>query len=179
MLRRQERRDERQIIGRRGDVAHYQMRQKLGSIGDDFYIENDRGQRVFIVDGEALRIRKAILFEDMHGNELCKVQTRMLSVRDTIEIEGPAGQTLATVKKVMIAPLRERWSVDVPGGQEMEILGNIVDHEYAIEVGGRRVAEISKRWFHLVDTYGVEIAPGQSEVLMLAITTAVDMMASS
>jgi uncharacterized protein YxjI len=177
MVRRQERQEERQTFGRGGDATHYQMREKLVAIGDDFYIENDRRQRVFKVDGKALRVRKTLLFEDMQGNELCKIQEQMLRVRDTMEIEDPNGQTMATVKKAMITPLRERFSVDVPGGQSMEVQGNLVDHEYTIEAGGKKVAEISKRWFRVADTYGVEIAPGQNDVLVLAVTTCVDTMA--
>jgi uncharacterized protein YxjI len=181
MMRRQERRDdrqeERQTFGRGGDATHYQMRQRLVSIGDDFYIENNRGERAFKVDGKALRLRKTLVFEDMQGNERCKIQERMLRIRDTMEIEGPSGQSLATVKKAMITPLRERWSVDVPGGQDLQVQGNILDHEYTIEAGGQKVAEVSKRWFRVADTYGVEIAPGQNDVLILAISTAVDMMA--
>jgi uncharacterized protein YxjI len=152
------------------------MRQKLVSIGNDFYIENDHGQRVFKVDGKALRVRKTLQFEDMSGNELCRIQEKMVRVRDTMDIESPNGQTLATVKKAMITPLRERLSVDVPGGQDMDIQGNLVDHEYTVEAGGKKVAEISKRWFRVADTYGVEVAPGQNDILLLAVTTAVDMM---
>lgn len=175
--RREERREERQTFGRGGDATHYQMRQKLVSIGDDFWIENDRGERAYKVDGKALRVRKTLIFEDTQGNELCKIQERMINVRDTMEIEGPGGETLASVKKAMITPLRERWSVNVGGGQDMDVQGNILDHEYTIEAGGQKVAEISKRWFRVADTYGVEIAPGQNDILILAVTTAVDMMA--
>jgi uncharacterized protein YxjI len=176
MVRRGERREERQTFGRGGDATHYQMRQRLVAIGDDFFIENDHGQRVFKVDGKALRVRKTLIFEDMQGNELCKIQEQMLKIRNTMGIEDPNGQTMATVKKAMITPLRERFSVDVPGGQEMDIQGNLTDHEYNIEAGGKKVAEVSKRWFRIADTYGVEVAPGQNDVLILAISTAVDMM---
>ena len=40
------------------------MRQKLVSIGDDYWIENDQGERVFKVDGKALRARQTLIFED-------------------------------------------------------------------------------------------------------------------
>ena len=55
----------------------YKMRQNMISIGDDYEIENDQGERVFKLDGKALRIRKTILFQDMdHG--LGKVVSRLL-----------------------------------------------------------------------------------------------------
>jgi len=174
--RREERREERQTFGRGGDAIQYQMRQKMVAIGDDFWIENSRGERAFKVDGKALRVRQTLLFEDAHGQELCKIQERMLRVRDTMEIEGPDGQNIATVKKALITPLRERYTVNIGSGPDLEVQGNIVDHEYTIEEGRTKVAEVSKRWFRLRDTYGVEIAPGQNEALILAVTVCIDEM---
>ena len=147
------------------------------SIGDDFWIENDRGERAFKVDGKALRVRQTLVLEDASGAERCRIQERMLRIRDTMEIEGPDGGRLAAVKKAMITPIRDRWSVDVANGSDLEVQGNILDHEYTIEAGGTKVAEISKKWFRIRDTYGVEIAPGQDDALILAITVAVDAMA--
>jgi uncharacterized protein YxjI len=171
--RRQERREERSG----GGGTHYQMRQRLVSIGDDFWIENDRGQRVFKVDGKALRLRKTLIFEDARGNELAKIQERMLRVRDTMDIEDAGGESVATVRKAMITPLRERWTVKVRGGPDLSVQGNVLDHEYTIGEGRDTVAQVSKRWFRVADTYGVEVGPGQNDVLVLAVTVAIDMMA--
>jgi uncharacterized protein YxjI len=60
---------------------------------------------------------------------------------------------------------------------DLEVQGNILDHEYSIEAGRTKLAEASKRWFRLRDTYSVEIETSQNDVLMLAITVAIDMMA--
>jgi uncharacterized protein YxjI len=171
--RRQERQDQR-----RGDggAAHYQMRQKLFSVGDDYWIEDDRGGRVYKIDGKALRLRKTLVFEDATGEELVKIQERRLRVRDTMEIEDRDGHTVATVKKALVTPLRDRWSVNVAGGPDLDVKGNIVDHEYTIE-DGQKVAEVSKKWFRVADTYGVEVDPGQDPVLILAITAVLDTMA--
>jgi uncharacterized protein YxjI len=171
----------RRRVGDRGEdggLTHYQMRQNLVSIGDDFWIENDRGQRVFRVDGKALRVRQTLNFEDADGHELCKIQERMLRVKDSMEIEGPGGERVAMVKKALISPIRDRWSVKIGDGPDLEIQGNILDHEYSIEGGGHKVAEVSKKWFRLRDTYGVEVAAGQDDVVVLAATVAVDMMAN-
>lgn len=153
------------------------MRQKLVAFGDDFYIENAAGQKAFKVDGKVLRVRDTLLFRDMQGNELCKIQERMVRVKDTMEIEGPRGETLAVVKKALITPLRDRWTVKIKDGPDLQIQGNILDHEYRIGEGRQKVAEVSKKWFRLRDTYGVEIAPGQDDVVILAATVALDMMA--
>jgi uncharacterized protein YxjI len=160
-----------------GGVRHYQMRQKLVSIGDDYWIEDDRGERVFKVDGKALRFRKTLLFEDAHGHELLKIQERMLRVRHTMEIEDAHGHSVATLKKAMVTPLHDRWTVAVEDGPDLHVKGNILEHEYTISDDRATAAVVSKKWFRVADTYGVEVAPGRDPVLMLAITAAVDTMA--
>jgi uncharacterized protein YxjI len=151
------------------------MREKLFAIGDDFWIENEAGERVFKVDGKALRIRDTLVLEDASGAELLSIQEKMVRIRDTMEIERD-GHTVATVKKALITPLRERFSVSVEDGEDMEAKGNIVDHEYKIERGGDKAAEVSKRWFRVRDTYGIEVAEGQDDALILAVTVCIDQM---
>jgi uncharacterized protein YxjI len=155
------------------------MREQLISIGDDFWIEDEHGERVFRVDGKELRARETVYFEDAQGRRLCRIQQRPVRVRDSMEIEGPDGGRLALVRKAMITPLRERWTVDVENGPDWDVQGNIVDHEYRIEADGHQIGEVSKAWFRVRDTYGVEVAPGQDDVLLLAVTVAVESMADS
>jgi uncharacterized protein YxjI len=179
--RRQERREERQDDRQFGPVRgrennHYQMRQRLLTFGDDFWIEDEQGNKAFKVDGKAVRIRQTLIFEDAHGRELCKIQERMLRVKDSMEIEGPGGERIAMVKKALISPLRDRLTVQIQGGPDLEVQGNILDHEYSIGEGRDKVAEVSKRWFRLRDTYGVEIEPGQNDALILAVTVCIDQL---
>jgi uncharacterized protein YxjI len=155
-----------------GAGNHYRMVEKMVAIGDDFWIENGLGQRAFKVDGKALRVRDTLVFRDAQGHEVCKIQEKLGRVRDTMEIEGPGGQRLAMVKKAMITPLRERYVVQVGDGPDLEVQGNLLDHEYRIG----HVAEVSKKWFRVRDSYGVEVAPGQNDVLILATTVCIDQM---
>jgi uncharacterized protein YxjI len=147
------------------------------SIGDDFWIENQDGKRIFKVDGKALRLRKTLIFEDMNGRELAKIQQRLLSIKDTMVVEGADGDQMAVIRKGLIAPLGDHWTVNVRGAPDLDVQGNILDHEYAISERRRKVAEVSKAWFSLTDTYGVEIDEGQNDILILAIAIAIDMMA--
>src|SRR5215469_17532249 len=120
--RRQERREERREARAGGPVlTHYQIRQRMISIGDDYMIENDRGEHVFKLDGKALPIRRTIRFEDMDGHELCKIQERMLHLKDSMEIEDPAGHRIALVQKAMITPQRERWTVKIKHGPDLSV----------------------------------------------------------
>ncbi|HEU4572500.1 MAG TPA: LURP-one-related family protein [Candidatus Limnocylindrales bacterium] len=154
----------------------FQMRQQMFSIGDDFWIEDSGGRRAFKVDGKALRVRKTLLLETPDGRELYRIQEKMLHVRDTMEIEGTGGR-VATVKKALVAPLRERYDVSFDRGGIWKVQGNIVDHEYRIDGDAGPVAEVGKKWFRVRDTYGVEITPGQDVGLVLMVAIAIDSMA--
>ncbi len=175
--RREQRREDRREFGVGGSAEHYQMRQKLISIGDDYWIENSRGERTYKVDGKALRVRQTLVFEDAQGHELYKIQERMMRIKDSMEIEAASGQRAAMVKKALITPLRERWVVKVADGPDLEVQGNLLDHEYSIGEGRDKIAEVSKKWFRIADTYGVEVEPGQDVALLLAVTVALDEMA--
>src|SRR5215207_5409923 len=107
--RRRQRREERELFGRGGSADRYQMREKVLSIGDDFWIENADGQKVYRVDGKALRLRQTLDLEDADGHQICRIQTRMMHLRDTMDIEAPDGTQIARVHKALITPLRDRW----------------------------------------------------------------------
>ncbi len=182
MLRRddrQERREERREGGLGGGSGktHYQMRQKMFAIGDDFWIENDRGEKVYKVDGKALRIRSTLVLEDRSGREVARIQERMLRVKDSMEIEDANGRRVGMVKKALITPLRDRFVVKIKDGPDLDVQGNILDHEYTIGEGRDKVAEVSKKWFRIRDSYGIEIEPGQDDAVILMIAVAIDEMA--
>ena len=154
--------------------AVYTMREKMFAIGDDYWIEKD-GEKAFKVNGKALRIRDTLVLESPGGDELFTMQEKKLSVRDKMEVEHD-GKTVATIKKALVSPLRDRYSIEVEGGDDMEVKGNILDHEFEFERGGHKVAEASKRWLRVRDTYGIEIQPGQEDALILACTVCIDQM---
>lgn len=175
--RREGRQDDRQTFGRGGDAVRYQMHARMASIGDDYWIENSAGQKVFKVDGKAVRVRDTLNFEDAHRNVLCKIQERKVRVKDSMEVEGANGGQVAMVKKAVISPVRDRFTVKIKNGPDLDVKGNILDHEYTIGEGRDKVAEVSKKWFRVRDSYGVEVDPGQDDVVILAVTVCIDQMA--
>ena len=152
------------------------MREKLLSIGDDYWIENDRGERAYKVDGKAFRVRETFVLEDTSGNEVARIQERKLSIRDKIAVER-GGDTVATVHKALVG-IRDRFAIDVEDGADMKAHGNVVDHEYEIERDGETVATISKKWFRVREAYGVDVAAGEDTALILALTVAIDSLSS-
>ncbi len=155
----------------------FMMREKLASIGDDFWIENEQGERVYKVNGKAMRLRETFVLEDLSGNELVKIQEKKLSVRDKIAIERD-GDTVATVKKALVG-IRDRFVVDVEDGEDLKAKGNFWDHEYEIERDGDTIANISRKWFRVRDSYGVEIESGEDAPLILAIVVAIDTLSDN
>jgi uncharacterized protein YxjI len=155
-------------------ARRFQMKEKLISIGDDYWIEDDAGHRVFKVNGKAARIRDTWVLEDTHGEKVASIRERKLSVRDSMTID--VGGREAKVKKALIG-FRDRFHVEVEHGEDLTVKGNIVDHDYEIERDGKRIAEVSKKWLRARDTYGVEVLNQADVVLVLAITVAVDALA--
>jgi uncharacterized protein YxjI len=156
------------------DGPTFQMREKLLAIGDDFWIEDADGNKVYKVNGKAVRFRDTFILEDAHGNELSKIQEKKLSVRDKMTIEHSS--TNATVHKRLIG-IRDHYVIEVDGGKDLKAHGNIVDHEYEIERDGDKIAEVSKKWFRVRDSYGIQLAQGEDAPLILAIAVCVDEMA--
>src|SRR3954468_12394354 len=161
-------------------TVRFQMREKMFAIGDDYWIEDADGRKAFKVDGKALRLRDTWKLEDGTGREdgtvrrVATIKEKKRSIRDkmTLEVRGRH----AVVHKKMVS-IRDKFQVDVDGAPDIEAHGNIVDHEYEIEQDGHKIAEVSKKWFRMRDTYGVDIFGEKIDpALILAITVAIDAM---
>jgi uncharacterized protein YxjI len=157
-------------------MARYRMRQHLLSLGEDYTIEDERGEPAYKVDGKLLRIRETFVIEDRQGREVATIREKKIALRDSMKILR-GGDTIATIRKAWISPFRDKFSVDVEGGPDLVAQGNILDHDYEIRRGGETVARVSKRWFTIRDTYGIDIAEGEDEGLVLGIAVAIDEMA--
>lgn len=152
----------------------YIMKQRLFSWGDDFFIKDENGQDAFFVDGKALSFGDQLSFQDLSGNELAFIKQRLLSWGPTYEIYK-GDQLYAVVKKELFTFFNCRFTVDVPGPDDLEAEGDFLDHEYVFNREGSPVAAVSKQWFSWSDTYGVDIADGEDDILILASTVVIDM----
>ena len=156
----------------------YLMKQKLFAWGDDFHIRDADGREVFFVDGKAFSFGDQLSFQDLAGNELALIRQKLFSFGPTYEIHRN-GALAAVIKKELFTFLSCRFMVDVPGPDDLEARGNFLEHEYTFTRGERVVATVSRQWFSFADTYGVDIAPGQDDVLILAGTVVIDMVCHS
>jgi uncharacterized protein YxjI len=153
--------------------VRYVLKQKLLSWGDDYYIRDDAGREVYRVDGKAISWGGQLSFNDLEGKELAFIKQKMFKLSPTYEIYRN-GDLAAVVKKELFALLHHRFTVDVPGPDDLEARGDFLDHEYVFTRGDREVATVSKRWLSLSDTYGVETVDGEDDVLILASAVVVD-----
>jgi uncharacterized protein YxjI len=153
----------------------YVMSQKIFCLGDDFTIKDETGAERFFVDGKVFTIREKLSFQDMQRRELAFIQQKLLSWGPKYEVYRD-GKLAAVVEKKLFTLFKCKFVVDVPGPDDLEAKGNFLDHEYVFERGGRVVATCSKRWFSWSDTYGIEVAPGEDDVLILASSVVIDMV---
>jgi uncharacterized protein YxjI len=155
--------------------VRYMMRERILSWGDDFTIKDADGRDAYYVDGKVFSFGDKLSFKDSEGKELVRIDQKLLSIGPQYEIIR-GGETVAVVKKRLFTLFRARFTVDVPGPDDLEARGNFLDHEYAFERGGREVARVSKKWFRLADTYAVDIDEGQDDVLILAAAVVIDLV---
>ena len=153
----------------------YTLKQKILSWGDDFVIRDGSGGEAFHVDGKVFSFGDRLVFKDAKGNELAEIHQRLLSWGATYEITR-GGQVAAVVRKKHFTLLHNRFSVDVPGPDDLEAEGDFLDHEYAFHRRGATVATVSKRWIALSDSYTVDVAEGEDDVLILASAVVIDMV---
>ena len=153
----------------------YVLKQKFWSWGDDFAIKNAVGEDVYCVAGRAFSWSDKLSFQALKGNELAFIRQKLLSWGPTYEIELH-GRLVAVVKQHMFTLFHCKFTVDVPGPDDLEARGDFLDHEYAFERSGREAASVSKRWFSWTDTYGVDIADGEGDGLILASVVVIDMV---
>ncbi|MEU3841439.1 LURP-one-related family protein [Streptomyces sp. NPDC028635] len=146
---------------------------RLLGIGDDYWIEDNRGSKVFLVDGKAMRLRDTWELKDTQGRVLIDIHQKMFALRDTMVIER-AGEPLATIKRRRLSLLRNHYRVSLADGTELDVSGKILDREFAVEYDGELLAVISRRWLTVRDTYGIDVIRDDADpALLIAIAVCV------
>jgi uncharacterized protein YxjI len=152
----------------------YVIRERFFHLGDDFDITDENGRKVLHVDGKVLSLRNRLLIEDPDGTEVASVHRHLVALRPTYEIRI-GDQPAAQVRKHFFTPFRDRFTIDVPGPDDLEVAGDLFDHEFSISRGGREVASVSKRWLSLHDSYAVRVVDDEDHLLVLASVLALDL----
>jgi uncharacterized protein YxjI len=154
--------------------VRYVIKERLFRLGEDSDILDESGRPVFHVDGKVLTLRDRLVIQDQAGQEVASVHRRLIALRPTYEI-SIGGHEAAQLRKHFFTPFRDSFTIDVPGPDDLEMTGSLLDHDFTITRGGQSVATVSKAWLTLRDTYGVEIAEGEDDLLILAAVLALDL----
>jgi uncharacterized protein YxjI len=152
----------------------YLIRERFFRLGEDSEVTDEQGRPVLHVDGKVLSLRNRLVLRDPEGREVAEVQRKLIAMRPTYEI-SIAGRRAAEVRKRLFTPFGDRFIIDVPGPDDLEMTGDLLDHEFTIRRGDQTVATVSKRWFSVRDTYAVDIAADQDDLLLLASVLALDL----
>jgi len=152
----------------------YVIRERFFRLGEDSDITDEQGQPVYHVDGKVLTLHDTLIVRDLAGTEVARVQRQLVALRPTYHITRQ-GQEVAEVRKKLFSPFVDRFTVDIPGPDDLSMTGDLFEHEYTITRGDQVVATVSKRWLSLTDTYGVDIAPGEDDLLILTSVLALDL----
>jgi uncharacterized protein YxjI len=152
----------------------YLIQERIFSLTTDFWIEDEHGNRVFYVDGRALSLRETFELRDAAGNLRAVISKKLFALRDTMSIEGPGG-VIATVRPAFFSPIRHRFEIDLADGSRLDAAGNFADKDWEIvDAHGRVAGRVSRQWFRIRDTYGVEVPPGADDALIIAIAVCID-----
>jgi uncharacterized protein YxjI len=151
------------------------MRERMFSIGEDFWIEDEKGQRAFLVDGKALRLRQTFELKGPGDEILAVIRKKIISIRDTMVVERD-GETIAKVHKKLFSPLHHKMLIELADGQEWTATGDIIEKNYVIESEQGVIAQTSRKWFRIRESYGIEIAHPDLP-LVLSVAVAVDELA--
>jgi uncharacterized protein YxjI len=151
----------------------YLVRQRIISFAASFWITDEEGNEVFHVDGHALQFRKTFELTDRSGVVVAMIRQQPFRLRGTMDIERDGG-VIATVRRANFSPFRHRYEVTLADGTVLEAAGNFSDMNWELAAPGRVVGRISRQWFKVRDTYGVEVEPGEDAALVIAIAVSID-----
>ena len=154
----------------------YVMKEKILTLTDSFTIRDSDGDEVYRVKGKLLSIGDKLSFRDMAGEELALIRQEIITLTPSYRIYR-GGELQADVSKKLLSVFRDKFKVDMKDGSpDLEIVGNILDHEYSFRRGSREVAHVSKKWISIGDSYGVQVDEGKDDVLILACAVIVDLI---
>jgi len=151
----------------------YQVRERLFAIKDDFWVTDDHDNRAFYINAKILSLRNTLELEDPSGHKLAAIKHKLLTFTDAMEVEHD-GREVAKVHRAVFSPLHHRAKIEVHGVGHWEAVGNIIDKDFEIKDGHRVVARISRKWFRIRDTYGVDVPDGENAALIIAIAICLD-----
>jgi len=152
---------------------NYVLKQKLLSIGNNFTIKDVDGHDAYQIKGQVLAIGDKLSFQDLEGNELIYIEQQFFNSYELWR----DGQRFAEVKRDLFRFLRRRFTVTLSAGDDLEAIGDILNFEYVVKRGDRKIATLTRQWFRLSDTYFIQIDDDDPDpVLVLAVALVIEVV---
>ena len=151
----------------------YQMRQKLLSVGNDGEIFDEQGNVVYHADGKFWTVQDRVDVIDTQGTTVATLHSKLLSLQKTFVVEIAGQEAVELVRKFFA--FRKSFDIQLASGQHWGLQGSWGDHAFTITGdGGETIATISREWITIADAYGIDIADGQDDLLVLMVLVALE-----
>ena len=151
----------------------YLMKQHFWGRTEKFTIKDEEGRDCYFFEGKRLSINNMMTMYDGDGTPLLTISRKLLSLKPLYEIRR-GDEVYATVQKDLTF-FKDKFTLDLPGPNDIEIKGNMRERKYNFHRQGRKVASVSKR-IGLTDTYNVDIDDDQDAATLLATAVVIDMV---
>ena len=152
----------------------YVIREKLFRLGEDSDIFDESGRLVLHVDGKVMSLHDRLVLQDPQGREVAQVSRKLVSLRPTYQI-SIGGEPAAQVRKRFFTPFVDDFTIDMQVPDDLEIGGDLFDACAFRHGRAGGWATVSKQWLSMRDTYAVQVAAGENDLLVLASVLALDL----
>ena len=145
------------------------IKQKVFSWGDKFSVKDEAGRDRYCVEGEVLTFGKKLHVYDMIGREVAFIKQEVWSWMPRYYVFCDNRQ-VAEIKKEFTF-LFPRYTIE---GLGWEVDGSFMAHDYEITKNGYPIVSICKEWMTWGDSYELDIANPQDEIIALSVVLAID-----
>ncbi|MBN1579754.1 MAG: LURP-one-related family protein [Anaerolineae bacterium] len=154
----------------------YVMKQKVVTLRDRFAIYDEHGDRIYQAKGKLVSVGDKLTLRSTGGKKLASIRQKVVSLIPRYHIRR-GGKLQAVIKKRAFTAIKDKFKVTMrDGSPDLQITGNMLDHEYTVWRKGKKVAKITKKWVAFGDSYGIEVQDGQDDILILCCAVIVDMI---
>ena len=150
------------------------IKQKVFSWGDKFTVKDEFGQDKYYVEGQVWSFGKKLHVYDMSGAEVAFIRQKVTMMFGEYHVE--LGGTEVAVIRQKFSWFRPKYQIDGPGWQ---VEGSFWAHDYDICQSGTPVVTIRKEWMTWGDSYELDIANPEDEILALAAVLVIDCVLAS
>jgi uncharacterized protein YxjI len=153
-------------------MANYYVRQKLLAAGNDFEVFDGNGNQLYYFDGKVFSIGSKTLILDNHNQEIGRIKRKIFAIRPTFTVSDKAGVIAKISKKILT--FRRSFFIDVPGPDDITVIGSFLEHNYDFHRNGQKIASVQKKWFKGADSYDVQVSNTNDALLILSSVVVID-----